>query len=100
MGRDSGVSQAQLEALADYENSAAFSEVERSVLRLADAMTAVAVDVPDEIFDTLRDGLNEAQLAELASAIAWENYRARFNRVFRVESEDFSEGAFCPLPAR
>jgi alkylhydroperoxidase family enzyme len=100
VGRDSGIGQAQLEALADFENSAVFSEVERSVLRLADAMTAVPVDVSDELFGELREHLSEQQLAELASAIAWEHYRARFNRVFNVDSKDFSEGAFCPLPAR
>jgi alkylhydroperoxidase family enzyme len=30
----------------------------------------------------LRRHFNEAQLVELATAIAWENYRGRFNRVF------------------
>jgi hypothetical protein len=33
-------------------------------------------------------------------AIAWENHRARFNRVFGVLAEGFSEGAFCPMPER
>jgi hypothetical protein len=38
---------------------------------------------------------------ELAAAIAWENYRARFNRVFGVRPLGFSgEGAFCALPER
>jgi hypothetical protein len=37
---------------------------------------------------------------ELAASIAWENYRARFNRVFGVRSSGFSEGAFCALPER
>ena len=38
------------------------------------------------------------QLVELATAIAWENYRARFNRTFAIGAEGFSKGAFCPLP--
>ncbi len=38
------------------------------------------------------------QLVELTNAIAWENYRARFNRVFECESENYSDGAVCLTP--
>jgi hypothetical protein len=34
-------------------------------------------------------------LVELVSAIAWENYRARFDHAFGVEAEGFSDGAHC-----
>jgi hypothetical protein len=37
---------------------------------------------------------------ELTACIAWENYRARFDHAFGVESENFSEGSFCALPVR
>ncbi len=46
----------------------------------------------------MRTLLGERQLVEFTSAIAWENYRARFNHAFGCEAEGFSEGAFCPLP--
>ncbi len=39
------------------------------------------------------------QMVELTSAIAWENYRARFDHAFGIEAEGFSEGAVCALPA-
>ena len=39
------------------------------------------------------------QMVELTSAIAWENYRARFDHAFGIEAEGFSAGAFCPLPS-
>jgi hypothetical protein len=39
-------------------------------------------------------------VVELASAIAWENYRARFNRAFDVTAEGFAEGSACAVPAR
>jgi len=68
------------------------------VLRLADAMTATPAAVSAELFKELLGHFSERQLTELASALAWENYRARFNRVFLVESEEFSAGASCPLP--
>jgi hypothetical protein len=35
----------------------------------------------------------------VASAIAWENYRARYDHAFGIEAEGFSAGAMCPLPA-
>jgi hypothetical protein len=41
---------------------------------------------------------DEAQLVELTSAIALENYRARFNWAFGLESQGFSEGAYCVAP--
>jgi hypothetical protein len=41
-----------------------------------------------------------AQPVEPAAAIAWENYRARFNHVFGVQPAGFGEGAFCALPER
>ncbi len=70
------------------------------MLAYADAMTRTPVDVPHELFQGLRARLNEAQLVELTTAIAWENYRARFNHAFGLESEGFSEGTYCALPTR
>ena len=41
---------------------------------------------------------NDTQIVELTSAIAWENYRARFDHALGVEAEGFPEGAYCPMP--
>ena len=70
------------------------------MLELATALTHTPSDVPDELFAKLRSAFSERELVELSSAIAWENYRARFNRTFAVEAEGFSEGQFCPMPER
>ena len=69
------------------------------VLRLADAMTATPAAVSAELFKELLGHFSERQLTELASALAWENYRARFDHAFGIESSGFTEGAYCPLPA-
>ena len=87
-------------ALAGFETSRALSEVEKLVLRYAVAMTATPVEVSDDLFAQLRQQFNERQLVELTSALAWENYRARFDHALGIEAEGFSNGAFCPLPAR
>lgn len=84
--------------LADFETSDAFSDVERLVLSYATAMTQTPVQVSEEVFERLQARFTPRQIVELTSAIAWENYRARFDHAFGIESEGFSEGAFCPLP--
>ena len=86
--------------MARFEESAAFNHAEKLVLRLAAAMTRTPAFIDDDLFGALRGEFSEPQLTELAAAVAWENFRARFNRVFGVTAEGFSEGAFCPLPER
>ncbi len=91
---------AQLHDLPSYKDSLAFSALEKLVLDYATAMTKTPVDVPDEIFAGLQRHLTDAQLVELTAAIAWENYRARFDHACGIEAQGFSEGAFCALPER
>jgi alkylhydroperoxidase family enzyme len=70
------------------------------VLRLAVGLTRTPVAVDDDLFSSLRARFDEGQLVELHATIAWENFRARFNRGFAIEPQGFSEGAACVLPAR
>ena len=70
------------------------------MLELSEAMTATPVEVSDELFGALERALGPSGLVELAATIAWENHRARFNHMFGAESEGYSEGAFCAIPAR
>ena len=93
------MTEADLTALVEGDLDA-LGEAEALVVRYAEAMTAVPVEVPDALFDELRARLSPEQIVELTAAIAWENYRARFNHALGMESEGFSEGAFCPIPPR
>ena len=70
------------------------------MLEYADGMTQTPVEVSDALFSRMREKFSEAELVELTSAIAWENYRARFSHAFGIDSENFSEGAVCALPVR
>jgi alkylhydroperoxidase family enzyme len=81
--------------LASFEESPAFSELEKRVLRYTTALTRTPAEVPEELFNSLHEHFNPQQMVELTVAIAWENYRARFNRGFGVEAEGFTEGAVC-----
>jgi len=98
VGRKEGLTEEKILALADFENSPAFSDLEKLVLRYAVAMTETPVEVSDDLFAQLREHLNEKQMIELTSAIAWENYRARYDHALGVEAEGFSEGAVCAVP--
>ena len=100
MGRANGISAEQIANLDRYRSDFNFSELERLVLEYADGMTRTPVDVSDALFSRMRERFTEADLVELTSAIAWENYRARFSHAFGIEGENFSEGAVCALPVR
>jgi 4-carboxymuconolactone decarboxylase len=100
VGRRQGVTEQQLLDLAAFEASSAFTEVEKLVLRYAVAMTQTPVEVSDELFAGLRQHFDLRQMVELTSAIAWENYRSRFDHAFGIEAEGFSAGAVCAVPAR
>jgi alkylhydroperoxidase family enzyme len=100
VGRRGGITEAQLRALDDYERAGAFTEAQLEALRYADAITATPVEVPDAVFASLRARYDDAQIVELTSALAWENYRARFDHALGVEAEGYSEGSYCPLPPR
>ena len=63
-------------------------------------MTRTPAVIPEDLSGALSQHFDEAQLVELAAALAWENYRARFNRVFGVRAVGFADGAFCALPER
>lgn len=98
MSRKAGITEEQFRDLSRFEDSMNFSDDERLVLRLAVALTRTPANVPDDLFAKLRDRFSERELVDLSAAIAWENYRARFNRTFAIGSEGFSKGKFCPLP--
>jgi alkylhydroperoxidase family enzyme len=100
VSRKGGITEEQLSDLSQFENSAHFTTEEKLVLRLAASLTRTPSDVGDQLYGELRKRFSERQLVELSAAICWENYRARYNRTFALESEGFSKGMFCALPER
>lgn len=83
----------ELRAINDFKNSSLFSELEKAVLRYATELTGTPVVVDDENFQILKANFSEKQLVELTSSIAWENWRARFDHAFGIESAGFAEAA-------
>jgi AhpD family alkylhydroperoxidase len=95
-----GVTPAQVRELNDYEASAAFSALEKVVLRYADRMTETPVEIDDHLVSSLLAHMDEAQLVELTAAIAHENLRARMNHALGYDAAGFAEGGVCALPAQ
>ncbi|HUI26696.1 MAG TPA: hypothetical protein VL403_11485 [Candidatus Kryptonia bacterium] len=98
VGRAAGLTEAQLRALPIYERSPEFSPIDKLVIAYAVEISKTPVEVPNELFAALAQQFNEAQLIELTAAIAWENYRARFNHALEIGAQGFSAGAYCVLP--
>ena len=83
--------------LAVVDNDLApFTDVERLVIELADATADTPSNISDDLYARLRKQFSEEQLLELGAQIAFENYRARLNRVFDVESD----GLYTPALER
>jgi len=65
-----------------------FSDVEKLVIELADEMVNTPSNISDELYARLRGKFSEEQLLQLSGQLAFENYRARLNRVFDVGSDE------------
>lgn len=90
MGRKAGLSDEKLVAVAAVERTdlSSFSRDELLVIELADAMANTPSNISDELYARLREKFSEEQLLQLSAQLAWENYRARLNRVFDVGSDE------------
>jgi len=64
-----------------------FAPAEAALLHMADAMADTPSNVSDDLYSKLRQHFSEEQLIELAATAAFENFRARNNRVFDVGSD-------------
>ena len=87
MGRKAGLNDDKLRAVLG-DDRAPFNDTERLVIELANAMTDTPSDVSDDLYARLREAFSEEQLMQLGAQIAFENYRARWNRIFDVESDN------------
>ena len=91
MGRKAGLSDEKLRAVRGDDMTSS-NDTERLVIELADAMAETPSNVPDDLYARLRNQFSEEQLLQLGGQIAFENYRARFNRIFNVESDNLYQG--------
>jgi alkylhydroperoxidase family enzyme len=93
VGRKAGLTDEKLCAVANIADPASkdlstFNDTERLVIELADAMVMAPANISDDLYAGLREKFSEEQLMQLGAQIAFENYRARWNRVFNVGSDE------------
>jgi AhpD family alkylhydroperoxidase len=82
-----GVTQAQLDALADWMGSELFSAVERAALQLTDGMTR-DVQVPETVLGEAHALLGNRLTVELVATIAAYNMVSRFLEALQIHSHD------------
>ena len=87
--KKAGATDAQLAALDDPDAAATsnqFDELQRTVIRFAIASTR-DVQIPDSIFDALKQRMSPTELVELAAVTAAYNMVARFLVALQVTPE-------------
>ena len=93
LGRQAGLTEDQLAHLHRYETSDRFDDDERLVLDLSSALSATPCTIDDDLRARAAARFSGAELTELTTSIAWENYLARFNKAFGIAPAGFSSGA-------
>ncbi|HLW53776.1 MAG TPA: carboxymuconolactone decarboxylase family protein [Candidatus Angelobacter sp.] len=100
LAKNVGITERQMQSLSSYADSPEFSQPEKTTLDFATAMTLNPVNVTDDLFSQLQECFEPAQIIEITAAIAWENYRSRFNHALGMKAHGFSEGSYCVPPER
>jgi AhpD family alkylhydroperoxidase len=84
LARKAGLGDAQIEDLERFEQSGAYSELEKNVLRFAEQWTRQG-KVDSALMEKLAESLSPGQFVTLAAVVAQANWTARFNESFGVE---------------
>ena len=85
----------KLGELLNWRDSKLFSEAECVALEYAEAITYTDRQVDEALFAQVKRHFTEPQIVELTAAIAFENFRSKFNPALGIEAQ-----GFCVVPAR
>lgn len=94
-----GQDPAKVRDVATWRHSEVYSEKERTVLEYAEAATTTPAIVSEELVTRLHEHFSDPEIVELASWVALENYRSRFNAGLGLKSQGFSDSCRVPAPA-
>ncbi|GAA4548037.1 carboxymuconolactone decarboxylase family protein [Streptomyces collinus] len=86
-GLKAGLTEEQLAAVADFEHSGLFDDMEKAVMRLAREST-LRVDVAEETWQAAAAHLTSRQMVELSLSIAWYNSGVRIMGLLGIDLED------------
>jgi alkylhydroperoxidase family enzyme len=85
----------KLAAVTAWRDNPLFSEAEGIALEYAERVTYTDRQPDDALFARLKQHYTEAQIVELTAAIAFENFRSKFNPSLGVGAQ-----GFCLIPQR
>jgi alkylhydroperoxidase family enzyme len=81
-----GVTDAQIDTLADWQNSGVFDEAERAVLAYTEAMTK-EVHVSAAVFAAVTRHFDQREMTELTATIAAYNLVSRFLEALQIDHD-------------
>jgi len=81
-----GVTEAQVNALKEWQAATVYTDAQRAVLAYTDAMTR-EIHVADAVFNALRPHFDRRQLVELTATVAGYNLVSRFLEALQVDPE-------------
>ncbi|MGP0069418.1 MAG: carboxymuconolactone decarboxylase family protein [Isosphaeraceae bacterium] len=84
IGKKAGLNDRQVAETAEFENSDAYDDLQRSVMRYAEQVTR-HINVDDALYDVLKQSLNDRQIVELAMTVGIANFTNRVTETLRLE---------------
>jgi len=86
IARKEGMSDAQIEAINDWQNATVFDDAERAVLAYTDAMTR-DVHVPDDVFAAVKKHFDARTIIELTATVCAYNLVSRFLEALQIDHD-------------
>jgi alkylhydroperoxidase family enzyme len=90
-GMQTGVDPIKVRSVPRWREASVYTDQERIVLEYAEAASATPAVIDDGLVTRLHSVFDDAQIVELASWVALENYRSRINAGLGLRSEGFAE---------
>jgi alkylhydroperoxidase family enzyme len=97
LGKHQNIDPAKVTDIARWRTTDVYTEQERLVLDYAESASATPAVVPESLVEALRNELGDEATVELASWVALEHYRSRFNAGLGLHSEGFSDNCDVDL---
>lgn len=82
-----GITQAQLDALENWQDSDLFNAQEQAILAYTDAMT-LQIQVPDSVFTQIKELFSQQETVEITATIGAYNMVSRFLEALQIHSDD------------
>lgn len=89
--RDAGLTDQQVDAVRGWSVADCYSPVERAVLAYTDCLVLERGRVPDDVFDALRDHLDDTEILELTYITCTYAMHATMSRALRLEYDDVDD---------